>query len=79
MIPPEFRNYNDGGFMKYLTLPTWMTLQLLISGMPDHPYNQWYPTLEDWAVDSPLLYRLVDLALILVTGSFICNIASTFF
>lgn len=78
MIPPEFRNYNEGGFMKYLTLPTWMSLQLLIYGIPEHPYAAWYPTLDDWATESPLVYRLIDLALIAVVSSFFYNLLLTF-
>lgn len=73
MIPPEFRNY-EGNFAKYLTLPTWLALRLLIYGIPEHPYAQWYPTLDVWATESPLIYRLIDLALIAVVSAFFYNI-----
>lgn len=79
MIPPEFRNYHDyGDIMKYLTLPTWLSLQLLISGIPEHPYAAWYPTLSDWASKSPLPYRLIDFALILIVSAFFTNVLLTF-
>jgi hypothetical protein len=65
--------------MKYLTLPTWCALKLLIHGIPEHPYATWYPTLESWAADSPSVYRLIDFALLAIIGSFFYNFLSTFF
>jgi hypothetical protein len=64
--------------MKYLTLPTWCALQLLIHDMPDHPYAHWYPTLDDWATESPVVYRLIDAALIALFGAFCFNLFLTF-
>ena len=64
--------------MKYLTLPTWCALQLLISGIPEHPYALWYPTLDIWAHESLWVYRLIDFALIVIFSSFCFNLLLTF-
>lgn len=65
--------------MKYLTLPTWLLLKLLISGIPEHPYATWYPTLDEWASKSLVLFRLIDLSLFLIASTCLCNLPHLFF
>lgn len=65
--------------VKYFALPTWAILQLLLYGIPEHSVSQTYPTLDLWAEKSSPAFRLIDMALTLVVGTFVCNLLLSFF
>ena len=49
--------------LKYMALPTWFFMRLLISSMPTHPYNKFYPDLLTWVAQSLPIFRLFDICL----------------
>ena len=64
---------------RFIALPTWLLVRLLVSGMEHHPYNKLYPDLMTWATHSSSVFRIFDIALGFLVLAFFANILRAFY
>ena len=66
-------------FAKFIALPTWLLVRVLVSGMDHHPYNKLYPNILEWAIHSNPVFRIFDIALFALVLAFFANILRAFY
>lgn len=59
---------------RFIALPTWLLVQVLIHGMDHHLYHDTYPNLFTWAVKSPMIFRIFDIGLHALSAAFVLNL-----
>ena len=63
---------------KYVALPTWLLIAVLVGAIPEHPYKKEYPTLLAWALHSRDVFRVFDLALYMLALAFVARTVAFF-
>lgn len=64
---------------RFIALPTWLLVRLLVSGMEHHPYNKLYPDLMTWATHASPAFRIFDSVLWGLMLAFFANILRAFY
>jgi hypothetical protein len=63
---------------KYVALPTWLLIWIMVRQIPDHPYGREYPSMLAWALHGPDVFRIFDLALWMLALAFVTRTVALF-